>query len=110
MKRFTLLIGLTFTLLATGAFGANSDAGKKLVTEKGCVACHGANGESPVSPDNPKLAGQNADYLVKALSDYKVGKRKNPIMAGMAGGLTQQEIENLAAWFSIQQGLRVVKH
>ena len=65
------------------AFAADAQKGKGLVTEKGCVACHGANGESPVSPDNPKLAGQHADYLVKALSDYKSGKRKNPIMSGL---------------------------
>jgi cytochrome c553 len=62
-------------------------------------------GESPVSPDNPKLAGQHYDYLEKALSDYKSGKRKNPVMSAMVTTLTQQDIENLAAWFSSQRGL-----
>jgi cytochrome c553 len=107
MKPVTLLAALLFALGAGAVFGADAEAGKKLVTDKGCVACHGANGESPLTPDNPKLAGQNGDYLVKALSDYKSGKRKNPIMAGMAAGLTPQEIENLAVWFSLQQGLQV---
>jgi cytochrome c553 len=107
MKTLTLMAALLIALGAGAVFGADAEAGKKLVTDKGCVACHGANGESPASAEYPKLAGQNADYLVKALSDYKTGKRKNPIMAGMGAGLTMQEIENLAAWFSVQQGLQV---
>lgn len=106
MKRLLVSLGLA-AFVAANAFAADLDAGKKLVTEKGCVACHGANGESPTSPDNPKLAGQHPDYIVKALSDYKSGRRKNPIMNGMAANLTQAEMENLAAWFSSQNGLHV---
>ena len=46
--------------------------------------------------DYPKLAGQYPDYLAKALRDYKSGARKNPIMAGMAAGLTQKDIDDVA--------------
>jgi cytochrome c553 len=53
-------------------------------------------------PDNPKLAGQNADYLAKVLRDYKSGARKNPIMAGFAGTLSAQEIDDLATYFATQ--------
>jgi cytochrome c553 len=66
-----------------------------------CIACHGVDGNSP-SPDFPKLAGQHRDYLEKALRDYKSGARKNPIMAGIAGALSRQDIENVAAHYSAQ--------
>ena len=48
----------------------------------------------------PKLAGQYPDYLAKALRDYKSGARKNPIMAGMAAGLTQKDIDDLSEYFA----------
>lgn len=73
-----------------------------------CAACHGADGNSTI-PGNPVLAGQYADYLVYALQGYKSGERKNPIMAGFATGLSDQDMEDLAAWFSSQKGLFVSK-
>ena len=106
MKKILMVAALS-VCFAGNVAAADAEAGKKLVADKGCATCHGVNGESAASPDNPKLAGQHFDYLEKALSDYKSGKRKNPVMAGMAAGLTQQDIENLAAWFSSQQGLHV---
>src|SRR5258706_222694 len=51
----------------------------------------------------PVLAGQYYDYLVQALSDYKSGKRSNPIMKGFAAQLSRQDIEDLAAWFTSQR-------
>ncbi|HMZ09472.1 MAG TPA: c-type cytochrome [Plasticicumulans sp.] len=84
-------------------------AGKDKVSKLGCVACHGADGNSAAGTF-PKLAGQHADYLVKALEDYHSGARKNPMMAPMAQNLTAQDRLDLAAWFSSQpQGLSVVK-
>ncbi len=74
-----------------------------------CAACHGPDGNSP-SGAFPKLAGQHADYLAKALHDYRSGARKNPIMAPMGQGLSDQDILDLAAWFASQsQGLAVVE-
>ena len=70
---------------------------------KGCATCHGPDGNKPLAPDQPILAGQHYDYLVRALSDYKIGRRTNPIMKGFAGQLSKQDIEDLAAWFSSQQ-------
>jgi cytochrome c553 len=70
-----------------------------------CVACHGADGANPVAPDYPKLASQPADYIVHALKDYKSGKRKNPIMAGIISGVDESEFEALAHFFSRQQAL-----
>ncbi len=70
-----------------------------------CEACHGATGES-VDPSYPNLAGQHESYLVKALSDYRSGARDNAIMKGFAGSLSNQDIEDLAAWYANQDGLK----
>jgi cytochrome c553 len=80
----------------------NAENGKAKAAQV-CAACHGADGAKPVAPENPILAGQYPDYLVKALSDYKSGKRNNPVMKAFASQLSKQEIEDLAAWFSIQK-------
>ena len=85
----------------TSAMAADLDAGKKKVQEV-CAACHGLDGATPTTPDYPKLAGQYPDYLSKALRDYKSGARKNPIMAGMAQGLTEKDIENVSQYFYAQ--------
>jgi cytochrome c553 len=70
-----------------------------------CVACHGADGAKTVAPDYPVLAGQYSDYIVRALQDYKSGKRKNPVMAGIIGGVDARDFEAIAAFFSQQRGL-----
>jgi cytochrome c553 len=70
-----------------------------------CVACHGADGAKTVAPDYPKLAGQPADYIVHALKDYKSGKRKNPIMAGIISGVDEKDFAAIADFFSRQQAL-----
>lgn len=79
-----------------------------------CVACHGADGAKTVAPDYPMLAGQPADYIVHALKDYKSGKRKNPIMAGIISGVDEKDFEAIAEYFSRQQALcttdQVQKH
>ncbi len=67
-----------------------------------CASCHGADGNSG-SPANPKLAGQHPEYLVKQLTEYKSGKRANAIMSGMAAGLSDQDMKNIAAWLSKQK-------
>lgn len=84
------------------AHAADPAAGKE--KSKVCAACHGENGNSQ-APDFPKLAGQYNDYLVRALTDYKAGARKNPIMAGQVANLKREDIADLAAYYSSQQGL-----
>jgi cytochrome c553 len=67
-----------------------------------CVACHGNDGVG-LTPDYPNLAGQHEDYIRQALHSYKSGVRKNPIMSGMAANLTEQDINELAAYYSSQR-------
>jgi cytochrome c553 len=97
-----LMISLAAATLAAGAGAqaANIDAGRAKAKEV-CAACHGENGNSEVA-DYPRLAGQHADYLEKALRDYKSGARKNAIMGAFATALSKADIENLAAYFHAQ--------
>ena len=99
----SLIIAAALLTLGGNAYAAGNAANGKAIAEKVCAACHGVDGAKPAGPENPLLAGQYNDYLVKALSDYKSGKRANPIMKGFAGTLTKQDIEDLAAWFSTQK-------
>ena len=97
------LLSLSFTAIAASG---DSEAGRKKSTPS--AVCHGANGVSP-SPDFPNLAGQYPDYLERALTHYKNGKRSNPIMKAQVATLSNKDIMDLAAYFSSQRGL-AVKH
>ena len=101
--RKLLAVSLALAIpFAAGAAG-NAESGKAKMAEKGCAACHGPDGNKPSAPDQPIVAGQHYDYLVRVLTDYKIGRRTNPIMKGMAAQLSKQDIEDVAAWFSSQQ-------
>ena len=86
-------------VLTTGVQAAGGDAAKGQATAQVCAACHGADGNSLV-PVNPSLAGQHPDYIVKQLKAFKSGERKNPIMAPMATNLSEDDMKNVAAYFS----------
>jgi cytochrome c553 len=95
---FMLLVSAAFVAQAAG----NAESGKSKAAQV-CAACHGPDGNKPSAPDQPILAGQHYDYLVRALTDYKIGRRNNPIMKGFAAQLSKQDIEDLSAWFSSQK-------
>ncbi|HTG96946.1 MAG TPA: cytochrome c [Burkholderiales bacterium] len=99
MRLLVLAIAMS---LAGVAGAADLEAGKKKAAEV-CGACHGPEGNKPLDPTQPVLAGQHYDYLVRALTDYKIGKRSNPIMKGFASQLSKKEIEDVAAWFAAQK-------
>ena len=104
MKKI-LLIALAFAF-STAAQAGDVAAGKEKA--KVCAACHGEGGVGvSAMQDFPKLAGQNADYLIRALKDYQAGNRKNAVMAAQAANLKPADIADLAAWFSSQQALAV---
>jgi cytochrome c553 len=98
MKRIIVLLALT--TLASGAMAAgNADRGAEKAKQV-CAACHGADGNTPLQPEYPRIAGQHADYLNKALRDYQSGARKNAIMGSQAANLSRQEMQDLASYFS----------
>lgn len=66
-----------------------------------CAACHAADGNSVISL-NPKLASQHPEYLEKQLTEFKSGKRANAVMSGMAAMLSDEDVKNVAAYFSAQ--------
>ena len=91
-------------LMATPALAlplGDAAAGKEKSTP--CAACHGAQGNA-ANAAFPKLAGQYADYLLHALKAYKSGARQNAVMAGQVANLSEQDMEDLAAYFASQPG------
>lgn len=101
-RALTILIaGLLVSTTGVMAAGDPESGKQKSQT---CVSCHGETGMS-VSPQYPHLAGQYQDYLVQALTDYRDGDRDNAIMKGFAAALTDEDIEDLAAYFASQEGL-----
>ena len=62
-----------------------------------CVACHAADGNS-VIPENPMLAQQHPEYLVKQLQEFKSGKRNNAVMKGFAAALSDDDMRNISYW------------
>lgn len=99
-----LSIALVALLAAPPAIAlgrGNPAAGKQKA--KTCEGCHGKGGLS-TTPQFPVLAGQYYDYLVHALKAYRSGARKNSIMNGMASNLSDQDIKDLAAYFSAHKG------
>ncbi len=67
-----------------------------------CAACHGEDGNSAI-PNFPKLAGQQAVYLLRELKDYKSGRRQNEVMGPLVSGLTDEDLANLAAFYASQK-------
>jgi cytochrome c553 len=72
-----------------------------------CNRCHGVNGNS-TDPRFPMLASQRVEYLQKSLLEYKAGKRKSTEMHAMAGGLSEGDIDNLAAFYAHQKARAVL--
>ena len=84
---------------AAAIYAGNVGAGQE--KSAACVACHGSDGNSLVGI-YPSLAGQSANYIAKQLSDFKSGNRKDPVMAGMVAGLSEEDMKDLAAFFAVQ--------
>lgn len=106
MKRM-LLLAIAAASFAGTAIAANSlekgdPSQGKVIVEKVCAACHGADGNSGAST-YPSLAGQNQKYLVEQLKAFKSGTRKNPIMLGMASTLSDADMWNVTSYLNQQK-------
>ncbi|BAN68260.1 c-type cytochrome [endosymbiont of unidentified scaly snail isolate Monju] len=99
----SIVAGGLAALLLVGPTLAGGDPAAGKAKAQVCAGCHGAEGIS-VSPAFPNIGGQHADYLLHALKTYKSGERKNAIMQGQVGALTEQDMEDLAAWFASLPG------
>ena len=98
MRHIAVLLALT--TLASGALAEGNASRGAEKAKQVCAACHGADGNTPLQPEYPRLAGQHADYFAKALRDYQSGTRKNAIMGSQAANLSRQDMQDLAAYFS----------
>ena len=110
MKPVALFLsGLLAITMAASAGAEEAKAAAKPDLAKGqatsvavCGACHTADG-SRGSPANPILQGQHPEYLAKQLTEFKSGKRDNPIMKGMATTLSEDDMKNVAAFYASKQ-------
>ena len=103
MKGFSTGVVAIALMSVLPVFAKGNAGNGKAKAAQVCAACHGPDGNKPSDPTQPILAGQHYDYLVRALTDYKIGRRNNPIMKGFAAQLSKKDIEDLAAWFASQK-------
>lgn len=94
LKTITTSLLLSAALLASQA-GMAAD-GAALYTAKTCVACHGADGKTPVLPAYPKIAGQNEAYVLQQMKDIKAGVRNNGMAAAMTAVMATVSDEEVA--------------
>lgn len=98
LKKSVLVAGIL--MVSATAFAAD---GAATYTAKGCAACHGADGKSPIMPAYPKVAGQSKVYVTQQLNDIKSGARSNGqsiVMKGIMAGVSDEEIAVLADYLS----------
>ncbi len=100
MKKLAIAALVMFGAASTVQAAGNATAGQTKAIA--CGACHGATGSAPIMPTYPKLAGQHASYIAKQLADFKAAARKDPTMQGMAAPLSEQDMADIAAYFSAQ--------
>lgn len=96
-----LVISLLVLMGVSGFANAEGDAEAGKSKAAVCAGCHGADGNSAVA-SFPKLAGQNVKYLIKQMKDIKAGDRSAPAMTGLLDGSSEQDMEDIAAYFASQ--------
>src|SRR5437899_9293263 len=109
MKRALALLSLAVCAgpLAAAEPAAKPDSAKgQSIANRVCAACHGADGNSP-TPANPKIASQIPEYIQKQLGNFKAvagkkAERENPVMGGMAAGLSSEDIRDVAVYYGAQ--------
>jgi len=102
MKKYAIASLVLLATASGAAFGAGDAAAGKNKNSM-CAGCHGIPGYRTVYPEVypvPKLGGQHAQYIVDALKAYKSGERKFPTMQAIAGSLSEQDMEDLAAYYA----------
>jgi len=101
MNKWLISLSVAAAMFSTAA-NAAGDAAAGQQKAAVCAACHGQDGNS-INPLWPSLAGQHPAYIVKQLKEFKEGGRTDPMMAPMAMPLSEQDMEDLAAYYSAQE-------
>ena len=97
MRAFVLGLAALVVCSNVAAAGGDASAGKKVLVK--CQVCHGKDGLAK-APDAPNLAGQKETYLVKALTAFRTGERKNAQMTVVTKGLSDEDLANVAAYYA----------
>lgn len=97
MKFLSAIVVASAMMLSGQALAADIAAGKNAFAAKGCIGCHGAGGVSTV-PTYPSLKGRDAAFVKNNLKEFRSGARVSATMNAMAAGLSDSDIENLAAY------------
>jgi cytochrome c553 len=102
ISKRVLALAAAALLFAAGPVQAAGDPQVGQVKAQTCMGCHGVPGYRNAYPAYrvPKLGGQHAQYLVSALTAYQRGERAHPTMRAMAAGLTEQDMQDIAAYFA----------
>ena len=98
----SLLLASSMLLAFSGAVQAGDPAAVKDKSSM-CIGCHGIDGYRtayPVAYHVPKIGGQSAEYIIKALQAYQNGDRNHPSMIAIAAGLSEQDIKDFAAYYA----------
>ena len=101
MKKTIIVLAYLLIASVSSPIIAAGDAEAGQAKTATCMGCHGLAGNSTI-PSFPKLAGQGEAYLIKQLQNFKSGERNNAMMAGVAGMLSEQDMMDIAAYYSIQ--------
>ena len=101
-RRAVALAAVLAGMLSTAVAHAQGDAERGRYAAQTCLGCHGVADYGNVYPSYkvPKLGGQHPEYIVSALKAYRSGKREHPTMTAQASALTEQEMQDIAAWFA----------
>ena len=103
VKISLLSLGVIALLALSGGGEAMAASGESLFISNGCVACHGPAGKKPAIGAYPKLAGQNADYLIAQIKAFKSGARKgalSALMANQAALVSEADMKKIALYLS----------
>ncbi|MFZ9734609.1 MAG: c-type cytochrome [Burkholderiaceae bacterium] len=95
--RMTVLAALCF--LTAGVATARDPAAGKIRAQQACATCHGLYGKAQ-TPMTPNLAGQVPEYMAYQIRNYKSGKRAHEVMSVIAKSLSEEDIENVVAWYT----------
>ncbi len=92
-----ILCSLSLTPVQAG----DAATGASTFNSRGCVGCHGPSGKKPL-PNTPVVGGKPADFIAAELKKFRSGERNNPMMTPMAAGLSDADVDNLAAYLATQ--------
>jgi len=105
IRNLIMMATAALMLVASAAVLADGDAAAGKQKTAMCEGCHGIPGYKTAFPsvyNVPKLGGQHAGYLVKALQAYKSGERSHPTMRAIAAGLSDKDMADLAAYYAAE--------